>query len=298
MGSTSTTNRLQELQDKYDALPNKRSREGVALRKAIAAEKARSEAGEDASPPTPQEEAEERDASRKESKAPAAESFAHSESISPAELTSSTGDTVMREPSWGAGAPADGDEGILPNLERILRTEKSAIYWIGVLPGNPETGHNVPPSHQIDGVGGGISFHEWWTPHEGKGQDGSPRRGQYAGHLVKLTESQIVQLREGLRTTVVRWRVRRGFHKHGYVVRIPGLDQIEGLKERMGLNESEVARLKVRANSFELEEGDEPVARYIYCVKVEGPEAVAGAKWRPSAGFPPSVEQMGRIDGP
>jgi hypothetical protein len=310
MGSTSTQQDLAaELRAKYEALDNKRSREGVALRRAIA----KAEAG--GAPESVDEQAEVPEAPEAEpvkvkAKKPKKK---QSEAIAPPTFSSSTGTAsgVISEVDWGTasgvisevdwtieGAAQDEDMGILPSLTTLRETERASVYWMGVLPGNPDTGIGTPPAHQIDGIGGGLSFHEWWTPYEGKGQDGSERRGQFPGHLVSLTETQVAQLREGLRSSLVRWRVREGFHRHGYVIRIPTTESIETLKSRLGLNDSEVARIKVRAQAFQVEEHDEPVARYIYCVKVTGPEAVAGGRWRPSTTLPPSVEQLGTIEGP
>lgn len=288
MGATSTPSDLATLQAEYEALPNKRSREGVALRKAIA--KAKASVAEERAP----------------EKVPALEEQAEavtppiSESVG---VSSSSAEDVMIG-EWTntstSSEPVSDEESIAPiwDSKGLGKTERTAVYWLGVLPGEPETGVNTPPAHQIDGIGGGLSFHEWWTPHEGKGQDGAARRGQYPGHLVELSESQVSQLREGLRCSLIRWRVREGVNRHGYVIRIPDTTAIEGLKGRLGLNHEEIARIKVRADQFRIEEHDEPVARYIYCVKVEGPEAVAGGTWRPSTTLPPSVEARGKIEGP
>jgi hypothetical protein len=302
MGSTSTEKGSAELQAEYDALPSRRSREGVALRKAIA--RAKEAEGSDAGAPTPQQEADVKAGIKVDNDAPEAaipDTVGTTAAVVPEALELVDDPQEEPEPDWRLEASGDeaGDEmGILPDLRTLQSTEKTAVYWLGVIPGNADTGEGVPPMHQIDGIGGGIGFYEWWTPHEGKGQDGSDRRGQLAGHLMELSETQVVQLREGLRSSVVRWRQREGFHAHGYIVRIPQIDTIDSLKTRLGLSDPEVARIKVRAQAFRIEEGDEPVARYIYCVKVEGPEAVAGGRWRPSTTLPPSIEQVGAIEGP
>ena len=270
MGPTSTTKTLEELEAEYAALPNKRTKEGARLRKAIAHAK-------EASSPTPLS---------------LAESDVGSTTLPPAEVK-----------------PVD-KSGILPDF--TLTTvdgrigEKRAIYWIGVIPGpkDPKTGEplndgdGMPPCHQIDGIGGGISFHEYYTPQEGSGQDGTPRRGQYFGHLVELAESQVKEIKGGLRKSVVRWRTRKGRHRYGQVIPIPDASTIARLKEDLGLNEKEVARLKTKAAQFRAQNDDEPVARYIYCVKVDGPEAKVGGTWRPSTSHPPSVETMGDIELP
>jgi len=263
MGTTSTQDKTtEELELEYRRLAKKKSPEGHALREAIKASKA----GDD-----------------------------------PSEV----------HVTVAADGPVDPAMGILPSLDSFTSTrQKSAVYWMGVIPGNPgraadpskgltavdPSGH--PPMHSIDNIGGRVTFTEWYTPPEGLGQDGGSRRGQYPGSLVSLTETPDSQLREGLRSTLVRWKQRNGRHAHGYVLRIPSVDAIEEMRGRMGLNEKEVARMKIRADQFEILEGDEPVARYVYCVKVDGPEAANGGRWRPSTTLPPSIEDAGGIESP
>lgn len=197
------------------------------------------------------------------------------------------------------------DERVVPDLGAFVRlSEKRGVYWLGVFPfkeGDPKKGipsRRRPPAHQFDGIGGGVTFAEWFTPPEGVGQDGAPRRGQYAGNLVEMTETQVAQLRAGLRRALVRWRSREGANAHGYPVRIPDLAEIEETKQRLALNDKEVARAKLRASQFQAHEGDDFVANYVYCVKVTGPEAVAGGTWRPSTELPKSVAEQGFIEAP
>ena len=309
MGTTSTDEGLATLQARYEALPNKRSREGMAMRRAIARAKASADQEEGSTFKEPDYRGEPAYDPEPEAVEPETEEadvipggFASTSSA-----RSSSSATVVETKDWTIKRPAksskkaahdEEDMGILPNLETLHDTERRAVYWMGVIPGDTKMGRGAPPMHQFDGIGGGVSFHEWWTPHEGIGQDGSPRRGQFPGYLMSMSESQVAQLREGLRSSLVRWRVREGFHKHGHIIRIPSVETISTLKSRLGLNKAEVARIKVRAAGFQIMEGDEPVARYIYCVKVTGSEAIAGGRWRPSMTLPPSVEELGTIEGP
>ena len=266
MGSTSTHKAAADLQAEYDALPKKNTREAGEFRAQIKAASSQSE--------------------------PQTETVAGSESYSAIDSVDTSS--------------------IAPDMEScfVELKQKSAVYWLGVIPGQPgrkadaarglpaRDPSGYPPSHSIDGIGGRVTFTEYHTPNEGVGQSGTKRRGQYAGALVRLTEGQVSDLREGLRCSIVRWRQRKGAHAHGHVVRIPDAEQIDELKKRMGLNDKEVSRLRIRAEQFELYPDDEPVAKYVYCIKVDHPEAAPGAPWRPSTTLPPSILQVGSIESP
>lgn len=198
---------------------------------------------------------------------------------------------------------------VTPDLSAFrLKQERSAVYWCGVIPGReaqPEkdgrpavSAQRFPPQHSFDAIGGGVTFTEWYTPDEGAGQDGQPRRGQYPGRLVRLTETQVALLVRGLSRTLVRWRERSGRHAHGYLVRIPAEDEIEDAKKRLALDQAHVAKLLTKLAQFTPTETDEPAARFIYCVKVDGPDAVPGGTWRPSMHIPRSIEEAGTVEAP
>lgn len=287
MGPTSTTSELDELQAQYEALPDKRTSEARELRAQI------KELAEEEEPGST------RDESVVPPQAPAAAPQAQPPATSPP------------RPKKGL---SDEERAVVPPLETIGApiASKSALYWVGVLPfqqqreADPKTGRPAisgrrrPPKGTIDGIGGRVSFHIEHTPilHESSEPGQPPQRGKYPGEIVRLTEDQVSDLRRGLRSSLVRWRQREGRHAHGYVVRIPDPDTIEEVKDRLGLTDREVARLRVKHSQFEVNQTDEPVARFIYCVKVDHPEAREGGPWRPSLHLPPSVEEQGYIESP
>lgn len=193
-------------------------------------------------------------------------------------------------------------EVLAPDLTRgtALR-ERSAPYWVGVIgyaKANAKkgvTGRDHPPMHSVDL--GGITFPEKFTPWEGgEGEEEEAIRGRYMGAVVHLTETRVAKLKEALKRTLIRWRERKGRHAHGYKVTLEDDAAIEEARKRWGLNEAQVANLKAKASQQQLLPTDEPIGKYLYCVKLDG-DHEEGTTWRPHAGVPKCVLETG-IEAP
>lgn len=182
-----------------------------------------------------------------------------------------------------------------PNLVGLAgqATEKSDLYWVGVIPWNKDDPNSQPPPMHFMNIGP-VTFQTWYTPWEGADDAGAGIRGRYPGTLVRLTVSQVARLVGELQRTVVRWRERKGRHAHGYLVRAETPEEIEAARKRYALREDQVAMATAKIAVFT--EGDEPVSKYIYCVKVTAPGLTEGAVARPG-GIPASAWDTG-IDLP
>lgn len=192
--------------------------------------------------------------------------------------------------STSTNPSATAREVLAPDLARgTPLADKSAVYWVGVRTHDESAGRPHPPMHNIDL--GGITFPSWFTPWEGDGINGEAQRGQYPGAIVRLTDSQIASFKAACRKTLVRWRAREGRHAHGYLVRLIDDDDIGQAKARWGLTDDQVSKFRTKARSVQVSSGDEPVAKYLYCIKVKDVEP--GSSWRPSAQIPASVLDLG-----
>ncbi len=175
-------------------------------------------------------------------------------------------------------------------------SEKSAVYWCGIrtyAEGDPARPY--PPLHAMKV--GGVTFTSWYRPWEG-GETDEPedgQRGKHAGTMIRLSVSQVEHLKAMLRKTIVRWRGRDERHSHGYLITILNEDDIKAAKEQWALSSKEERAYRAKAASFRFMQGDEPVARYLYCVLM--PNAVEGSTWRPSAQIPKNILETG-IESP
>ena len=212
------------------------------------------------------------------------------------------GTTSATEEKPPASPPAKPPREILaPDLTRgTALAERRAAYWVGVLghsKGNKAkgvAGRDYPPARSLDV--GGVTFPEKFTPWEGHDDDEDEAiRGKYLGAIVVLTESRVQQLKDALKRTLIRWRERKGRHAHGQKVTLEDDASIEAARKRWGLNEMQVANLRAKASQQQVLPTDEPIAKYIYCVRVGDHEE--GSTWRPHAGVPKCVLETG-IEAP
>lgn len=186
-------------------------------------------------------------------------------------------------------------ESLAPDLSGTRPTQRSAIYWCGVrgyVEGDPRRPH--PPMHDI--TVGGVTFMERYQPWEDH-REGEDKRGSYPGLLLRLTEDRVARLKSALRRTVVRWREREGRHAHGYLVTVPEEGEVEQARKRWGLTEAQVAAYQGKIAGIQFLPGDEPVGRYLYCLRVEeAPGVVEMGTYRPAASIPPSVLETGILN--
>lgn len=168
-----------------------------------------------------------------------------------------------------------GPERLGPVIGTSHATEKSAVYWVGVIPWNKSDPASMPPPMHFMNIGP-VTFPTWSTPWEGSDEAGSGIRGRYPGALVRLPISHVSRLINELTRTVVRWRERKGQHAHGYLVRAETVEEIAEAKKRYALRDDQVAMATAKIATFS--EGDEPASMFIYCVKTDLPE---GSNARP-----------------
>lgn len=190
-------------------------------------------------------------------------------------------------------------ERLYPNLEIPELEGKTAVYWVGMTPlvkdMNSEEEERPPfASCTI----AGITFPTAETPWEG-GNPTNPNheRGYYPGTLVRLSEDQVSNLKSVLRRSLVRWRQRHGRHRHGYKVVLETEETLEAAQERWGLTKEQLISYRAKTMRQAARAGDEPLAKYLYCVKCPvGFEP--GARARPAVEIPPSILERERIEMP
>lgn len=185
---------------------------------------------------------------------------------------------------------------LAPDLSRGAPLQrKSAIYWVGVIPPREGDDASHPPMHNI--TLGGVTFPMRHTPWEDHRQ-GDDKRGDYPGYLARLTDAQVDQLKEACRRTIVRWRERTGRHAHGHQVYLVNEADIQAAKEKWKLTDAQVATYAARVGNVTIRDSDEPISKYIYCVKVDAKSgAEEGGTWRPSAQIPRPIVETG-IEAP
>jgi len=259
MGTTSTTTHrdLAVIQAEYDALPKKTTSKAYALRQELKAARDAQVAAHD-----------------------------------PAFLPSPTAIKQAVEVS----------EILAPDLTAGgLLSEATAVYWCGIItfsepdedhPDRPTRPH--PPFHSTTLAG--VTFASWFTPWEdGRPEEEGSQRGHYPGMLVSISESTVALLKNRLKRTLIRWRLRSGRHAHGHQVTMIGDAEIEEIKDLHALDKKQLLALRQKHRGFQVLEHDEALASYIYCQKVPG--ATAGSSWRPSPHIPDSVLVTG-IESP
>lgn len=173
--------------------------------------------------------------------------------------------------------------------------EKYAVYWVGMRMFNERAGIPHPPFGST--TVGGVTFPSWSTPWDESmpSPDGDLRGGRhrFPGAIVRITESDMKALTDGLNRTAVRWREREGTHAHGQKIILTRTEHVKEMIEVYGLDRKERRAAFQKARMVFLQDGDEPLSKYIYCVKVTEPGVDEGSNWRPSGGIPESVFDLG-----
>lgn len=250
-----TTRTLEDVQREYNALENKRSPEGHALREEMKMLK-----GGDA----------------------------------PAAHVASTADL-------GPGFVAvERPEVLVPDFSGEEVAEKGAVYWCGITPlVRNYKDPNAPRPPFTSKTFAGITFTSAETPWEG-GASANPdhKRGFYPGSIVRITEAKLTRFKDILRRSVVRWHSRTGRHAHGYVVTFETEDTIARVKKHFGLTDAEVARYREKTRLRAHQPTDEPLGKYLYCVKLSNQDVQEGSSFRPSGDLPPNVIDAGGIAAP
>lgn len=192
-------------------------------------------------------------------------------------------------------------KGLAPDLGKTPSgaVERSAAYWCGVRThrdADPEHGIAARPHPPcVNFEVGGVTFASMRTPWD----DSIKGRHALPGDIVVLTTSRVARLETMLRRTIVRWRERTGSHPHGYPVTLWDEESIEAAKVLLNLNPVQVQALRAKvptaAKTFET---DEPIAKYLYCVKVTASGVREGSTYRPAAELPPSLLEQGFIEAP
>lgn len=183
-------------------------------------------------------------------------------------------------------APTDL-RGLGPKVGAVQFTEKSALYWVGIIPWNKSDPASKPPPFHHCTVGP-VSFQTWFTPWEGAGEGGEGVRGRYPGKIERYTASQMARFVSELQRTAVRWREHKGdVHDNGFPVRAESAEEIEAQRKRFALREDQVAMAMAKIEIFMY--GDEPLSKFIYCVRTTLPE---GSHSRPGQ-IPASVYDLG-----
>lgn len=198
-----------------------------------------------------------------------------------------------------AGTPPTSGRPIAPDLSRDGQAEKTAPYWVGICP-------LVPPGADKDAERppftfktlAGVTFSLGETPWEGPTHvNPDHKRGFYPGSVIHLTAEQVENLRDALSRSIVRWHNRTGAHAHGYLVTFMGDEQVKKAKQDHGLTDAQANHYKQKMKMKNLRDTDEPAAKYFYCVKLDH-DVPVGSNFRPQAGTPASILDVGGIEAP
>lgn len=277
MTAPTDTRTLEVAEAEYAALANKKSREAWVLREEI------KKLGGTIKP--------QKRKPRSRKKAPAV-----TESVAPAAPAPVAVDYVPEV----AAPPADRST-ISPDLSTKGPTEKTALYWVGITPVVDDIDSETcerPPFTACTVAG--ITFPTAYTPWEGSNSTNPDhKRGHYPGGVVRLSVSQIEALKHALRRGIVRWRQRKGRHAHGYKIIFQDDETIAAARKKYGLTPEQVVTYAVKTKQERVWIDDEPLAKYLYCLKLDGvPGVHEGSSFRPTNDVPPSIFEVGKVESP